>query len=153
MNKKERNNLSWFPGKHCFGKINKFHCSLSLSLSPIFNSRIFKVKSYTRQELNNIFVTSIPRLVIPILKNRIVVGEKKFLPSRLLEGNAGAANSAKRLASGTTIGRMKAPIINSITRTVGQKRASWKECRAIISDYGPVSGMIEADASNRSRGT
>lgn len=38
-------------------------------------------------------------------------------------------------------------------RTVGQKRASWKECRAIISDYGPVSGMIEADASNRSRGT
>lgn len=43
-------------------------------------------------------------------------GEKNFFASTLCEGKHGAANSAKRFASGTTIEGMKGPIINSITR-------------------------------------
>ena len=106
-----------------FRRISKFHCS---SVNFQFAFFFFLNRTQRQEELNNI-LTSRERIrdrVIPIrgsnlLENVIegLEGKKISLQAQFAKENTqGQANSAKRFASGTTIERMKAPIINSITR-------------------------------------
>lgn len=77
-----------------------------------------------QQESSTIFTRTYTRLVIPVRGSNLLEndrigwwrGEKISLQAHFAKENTGAANSAKRFASGTTIERMKGPIINSITR-------------------------------------
>lgn len=122
VKKKKRNAIIYYVNlifwQALFRRISKFHCS-SVNFQFAF---FFFFKSYTADKRSltifsrheNVHETVlVPFEALICSKMWSNWREKKFL----CEGkHTGQANSAKRFASGTTIERMKAPIINSITR-------------------------------------